>query len=398
MNPFRISSLLWTINLSCITACTVAYIYLAHYVYISTKEILFSDIVLISPMITPVILYFLVKKLSDHPSPKQSIIGCNVGALVCAVVTLVCLEVSPLVALLGGLSIGFFDAAQRVSRTVAIKTYLSEENVKYAVPITLTAQFLSGGLAGASLGYFQEYATPMFVLAFVGSLLVMAIVCTTLLPSLSPEETAKTKQSETVSISEIFQQHPKLKYYVLNSILFVGVFQGIFNMARVTLPAEVLSLPESFVGYLQLVSSSAALIAALSFFWFNKSGKYLLLKQARALCFVSLLAFAGSLLSTNIPSSFALFFVYMLVWEFVFFKYETDVINHCPQEHIATVSAFKYCSSYVSIIFIVVFGGFLTEILGLFFASMVLLLPYLLFLGYDQLSTNKNSELTDQYS
>ena len=45
--------------------------------------------------------------------------------------------------------VGTLDAVQQVARIVAIKRYFSPQEVRFTVPLTLTAQFIAGAIAGS---------------------------------------------------------------------------------------------------------------------------------------------------------------------------------------------------------------------------------------------------------
>lgn len=300
-----------------------------------------------------------------------------------------------MVALVGALVIGFLDALQRVSRIVAIKRFFSGEDVKFAVPMTLTAQFIAGGLAGVLLVYFRGETTPMIILSTVAILFILAGLVSLLLPkSKAIEETEgpnAPKLLKTDSLAILLKSNPVLKRYLMGSIVFVSVFQGFFNISRVALPAHKLGLSDEYVGYLQVISSMAALVAALAFYFYNKTGRTLGGNVVRMISVLSLGALCAASAGTGVVSSFMAYFAYMLMWEILFFNYEANVVNACSSADMAHVATYQYAASYFGIITVTLLGGWVTQYLGLLPAACILSAGYVLYIIRDSFSSRPSA-------
>src|SRR4030095_14502045 len=67
-------------------------------------------------------------------------------------------------AIAGAVIVGTSDALQRVARIIAIRRYFSSADVRFTVPLTLTAQFIAGGVAGAMMSIIRGEMTPLVTL------------------------------------------------------------------------------------------------------------------------------------------------------------------------------------------------------------------------------------------
>ncbi|WP_095197408.1 MFS transporter [Pseudomonas sp. Irchel 3A7] len=384
MNARQLSFKLWVINLASIAGCTVSYVYLSYYLYTATGNVLLADAVLIAPMLVPVLLYAAIKKVAASGSPRPIFALANVGCLFSSLAIYTLLPSVPMIALGGALVIGFFDALQRVSRVVAIKRFFSGEDVKFAVPMTLTAQFIAGGLAGVLLVYFRGETTPMIILSTVATLFVLAGLVSLLLPRSKTIEKTEgpnaPKLLKSDSLARLLKSNPILKQYLMGSIVFVSIFQGFFNISRVALPAHQLGLTDEYVGYLQIISSFAALAAALAFYFYNKTGRTLGAKAVRMVSVLSLGALCAASTGTGLASSFIAYFAYMFMWEVLFFNYEANVVSACSSEDMAHVATYQYAASYFGIITVTLLGGLVTQYLGLLSTACILSAGYLLYM------------------
>ncbi len=144
-----LTALLWVINLSSISASVLVYIFLAHHALRELDSLLVSEFVLFAPMVVPVILALQLSSLAGRFEVRMLLRLTNaLGAAAC----LVLFQFSTLntwVILIGATVIGALDAIQRVARIVVIKQYFSTDEIKFTVPLTLTAQFIAGAVAGA---------------------------------------------------------------------------------------------------------------------------------------------------------------------------------------------------------------------------------------------------------
>ncbi|MGY4495414.1 MFS transporter [Pseudomonas sp. TE3610] len=393
MDARKLSVTLWVINLASIAGCTVSYVYLSYYLYNATGNVLLADTVLVAPMLVPILLYVAIKKVAASGSPRPIFALANAACLACATGIFLLLPRFPMIAIAGALIIGFLDALQRVTRIVAIKRFFSGEDVKFAVPMTLTAQFIAGGMAGVMLAYFKGQTTPMIILSAVAVLFAIAGVVSLMLPDSQAIEDRESPDAPTLlrsnNLANLLQDNPLLKRYLMASIVFVSVFQGFFNISRVTLPAHQLGLNDEYVGYLQILSSLGALIAAVAFYFYNKAGRTFSATAVRFVSIASLATLCAASSGHNVASSYTAYFAYMFMWELMFFNYEANVVNACSSADMAHVATYQYAASYFGIISVTLAGGLLTQYLGLLQTSLVLSALYLAYMLKEAYSSNR---------
>lgn len=383
-SPRRISVLLWIVNLASIAACVFSYVYLSYFVYRRTGSVMASELVLIAPMVVPVLLCLLVNRLASRSPPRQLLLVANAVGVGVALATYTLIEVHEGVAvvgaLVGALAIGFLDALQRVARTVAIKRYFSTADVQYAVPLTLTAQFIAGGIAGVGLAWFKDAVTPSLAAAVVTGAFASAALAAALLPRLAhvaPAPSAVVQRFGALgTLVDVLGANPLLRRGFWAFVVFVSVFQGFFNVSRVALPAHELQLPTSYVGYLQIIGAMSALAGALLFVALGKRKVVLGHSAVVALSALSLAAMVGACAAGTVLPSFMLYFVYMFVWEVLFFKYQSDLVAVTPAEHMPLVATFQYAGVYLGMIVTAALGGALSHRYGLAPTALVFAVAY----------------------
>jgi hypothetical protein len=381
-SPRRISAILWTINLSSIAGSVFSYVYLSYFAYLQTNSVLLSEAVLLAPMVIPVLLCLVINRIAGIGAPRQILAAFNIVGVLVALLTYAGIGSEVYVAIAGALMIGFLDAVQRVARTVAIKRYFSAADVKFALPITLTAQFMAGGLAGVGLGFYRNEVTPLIAGSIVTMAFGLAAVAAWLLPRPPQEESvgvqATAPQGGAFSIlRRLLSQNATLRKYFFAFLIFVSVFQGFFNVSRVTLPTHVLNLPQNFVGYLQIISAMSALAGALLFVWLSKKKFQFSRVTMAGLSIISLGGMIGATAIPDVLPSYFLYFIYMFVWEILFFKYQSDVVTTTPPENMALVATFQYAGVYLGMIVTGILGGLITEQASLTTAALVFAVIYL---------------------
>lgn len=374
--PRRVSLLLWIVNLSSIAASVFSYVYLSYIAYQKTGSVLLSEAVLLAPMAIPVVLCLVINAAAGSRSPKSVLALFNVAGAVVAAVTYTYVDRLVAAAVAGTLVIGFLDATQRVARTVAIKRYFSTDDIKYALPITLTAQFVAGAIAGVVLSFYKSEITPAMAGTITVAAYCVGTVAALLLPSAPAERQAAMPAGALGTLMQILRTSPTLQRNFVAFFILVSVYQGFFNVSRVTLPTHVLGLSQAYVGYLQILSATSALIAALIFTYASKRGVTLGKALMLALNLLCISAMAGSTALKDVTVSYALYFVYMFVWEILFFKHQADVVATTPPEHMSLVATFQYASVYLGMILAGFAGSWLAHGYGLFAASIVFALLY----------------------
>ncbi len=390
IHPRRVSAILWTVNLSSIAASVFSYVYLSYFVYQRTGNVLLSEWVLLAPMVIPVLLCLVISRIAAAGTPRSVLVVCNTVGLGCALLCYSLLDRFIWPALAAALLIGFLDALQRVARTVAVKRYFSDADVKYAVPITLTAQFIAGGVAGVALAFYRTEITPLVANAIVSTGFLLAMLAARLLPAHSQvgraaPASAQRQRNPLSHLWQLLKQDANLRRHFFAFLIFVSLFQGFFNVSRVTLPTYVLKLSQSWVGYLQIISASSALAGALLFVWLGKRKIVLGRAASVAVSAVALLAMAGSCSLGQPVGSYVLYFVFMFAWELLFFKYQSDLVAVTPQDHMPLVATFQYAGVYLGMLVAGTLGGMLTERIGLPACAGVFALCYLVLMPLNAL-------------
>ncbi|KVN40382.1 hypothetical protein WT12_28930 [Burkholderia territorii] len=376
LTPRRVSLLLWIVNLSSIAASVFSYVYLSYIVYQKTSSIMLSEAVLLAPMVIPVALCLVINAATGSRSPRTVLASFNLAGAVVAVATYSLVDRLVVAAIAGTLVIGFLDATQRVARTVAIKRYFSTEDIKYALPITLTAQFIAGAIAGVALSLYKSEITPAMAGGITVGAYCIGTIAALLLPSASAERQPAMPKGAFGTLMQLLRTSPALQRHFVAFFVLVSVYQGFFNVSRVALPTYTLGLSQVYVGYLQIISATSALIAALLFVFVSKRkvtlGKTLIF-MLNVLCLGTM---AGSTVFRSVGVSYTLYFAYMFVWEILFFKHQADVVSTTPSEHMSLVATFQYASVYLGMIVAGFAGSWLAHNYGLFAASIVFAVVY----------------------
>jgi hypothetical protein len=187
MSRSGLTATLWAINLASISASVLVYVYLAHYAYRELQSLLISEFVLFAPMVMPVVLAFQLNQVASRFDASTLFLAANtIGAATCAVLFIV-LPMTPWTILAGAGIVGTLDAVQRVARIVAIKRYFSPQKVKFTGPLTLTAQFIAGAIAGSIVAFFPGKLTHVGAAAATIALMGVAAACACMLPKSPPD-------------------------------------------------------------------------------------------------------------------------------------------------------------------------------------------------------------------
>ncbi|MEF7613893.1 hypothetical protein V4F39_08230 [Aquincola sp. MAHUQ-54] len=384
--PARASVILWTVNLTSIAASVFSYVYLSYYTYTLTGSLLLSEAVLIAPMVMPVLMCLVINRVANASTPRGALMAANAAGLALALGTFLSVDQHVGIALAGTLAIGLVDAIQRVARTVAVKRYFSAADIRYAMPITLTAQFIAGAIAGMVLSFYKGDITPQVAGVITAGGFAIAACAAALLPRLKPVSAASTPALQAAgalaTLQNLLRADDALRSHFLAFVIVVSVLQGFFNVSRVTLPLHVLQLPQSHVGYLQIIGATAALAAALAFALLGRLRAGIGFIGTLALTTICLLAMVGCTVAAKMPVSFSLFALYMFLWEILFFKYQADLVTVTPQEHMPLVATFQFASVYAGMLVTGFAGSFIAEVAGLTTTAVVFALLYALAMAW----------------
>jgi len=370
----RLTVLLWAINLSAISASMFVYLYLAQHAYHALGSLLVSELVLVAPLVMPVLLAFQLNQVAARVGPRALLFTANaVGACGCAVLFLA----TPLgtgSVLLGAAVVGALDALQRVARIVAIKRYFSAQNVRHTVPLTLTAQFVAGALAGALLAFFPGRLTLAGAATATTALMGLAAACALWLPHPAPGATHERATASLTHAVALLRRTPALRDSLLSFVLLGACFQGFYNLSRVVLPAHHLGLPGSFhVGVLQITASLAAVSGALAYSALSRRRRAPGLAVVAPVCAIAMLA-ACEL--PGVSASFASYFVYFFCFELAFFRLQGDIVLATPPADMPLVATLQYALVYAGLMVTGGVGALLIGPLGLSGTALCLALGY----------------------
>lgn len=369
-----IAALLWAINLSSICASVLTYIYLAHYAYSALNSLLTSEFVMLAPMMVPVVLAFQLNQVTSRIKIATLMRLANLlGAATCAVLFLGP-PLSTVSVLLGATVVGALDAVQRVARIVVIKHYFSADEVRFTVPLTLTAQFIAGALAGGILAFFPGQVTVQVAAGATTSLFIFAAACTFFLPRPPQRETTSATPVHGLLHSlALMRQIPALRESLVSFVLLGTFLQGFYSISRVALPAHHLSLSQQLVGVFQIMASVAALSGALCYYFFSKRGASFNLFYLYPAC---TLAMVLSCVGKAPVPSFAMYFVYFFVFELCFFRLQADIMAATPAEHMPLIATLQYALVYMGMIAAIAVGAFTIQWFGMAATAIVFVLGF----------------------
>jgi predicted MFS family arabinose efflux permease len=363
-----IASRLWGVNLTCISASTFSYVFLSYWIYRVTGNIVFSEMVLLSPMIMPVLFVFQINRLARDYQPRNVMLWASLISMAAYAVTFALLEGRPWLALTGAAAIGLLDSIQRVTRVVAVRAYFGVEQVKSTIPLTLTAQFVAGGLAGVFMSSLRDRLTPEAACVVSCTLAMFSALCAYGIRAANPSQ-APVTAIESDAVASAWSQFigalrasPELTERFLAFLILIGVFQGFFNVSRVALPAEVLGLSSEYVGLLQVVNSSAALVGALTFYALGRREKVV---NATVASTISALAMIACSTVHQVAISYTAYFLFIFFFELAFFKLQSDIVAACAREHVAVVVTLQYAAVSLAMMLAIFLGGIAVSKVGL---------------------------------
>jgi hypothetical protein len=369
-----LTATLWAINLASISASVLVYVYLAHYAYRELQSLLISEFVLFAPMVMPVVFAFQLNQVASRVDARTLFLAANIiGAAICAVLFVV-LPMSSWTILAGAGIVGTLDAVQRVARIVAIKRYFSPQELKFTVPLTLTAQFIAGAIAGSIVAFFPGQITNAGAAATTITLMGIATACACLLPK-SPLETTHARSGKLglADCLSLLRKVPALRDSLLAFVILGTFFQGFYSISRVALPAHHLGLGQMQVGILQIVASLSAVTGALLYYFLSRRKVAFKLPYLYAACALAMLS---SCIVPDARLSFASYFVYFFFFELAFFRLQGDIMAATQASDMPLVATVQYALVYAGMMLAIAVGALLVDQLGLLPTAIVFVLGF----------------------
>lgn len=375
MSPSRLTGLLWAINLSAISASMFVYLYLAQHAYHALGSLLVSELVLVAPLVMPVLLAFQLNQVASRVGPRALLFAANAAGACCCAILFLGTGLGPASVLIGAAVVGTLDALQRVARIVAIKRHFSAQDVRHTVPLTLTAQFVAGALAGALLAFFPGRLTLAGAAIATVALMGLAAAGALWLPRQAPEATAAERTGTGLAHAvALLRRTPGLRDSLLGFVLLGACFQGFYNLSRVALPAHHLGLPGTFhVGVLQITASLAAVAGALAYSALSRRQRT---PPLAAITPVGAIAMLAACELPGVTASFASYFVFFFCFELAFFRLQGDIVLATPPADMPLVATLQYALVYAGLMFTGGIGALLIGPIGLSGTSLCLALGY----------------------
>ncbi|WP_321951513.1 MFS transporter [Paraburkholderia bannensis] len=359
----RLTVALWVTNLASVIASNLSYLYLASLIYRRTHVIQFANVVLMCPMIIPVIACVALSSITRRVAPRSIFVSANAVALVTALVLAASLSRLPELALAGAALIGLIDALQRVTRIVAIKVFFPEGNAKFAVPVALSAQFAAGGFSGVLMAVAPHDAAPAVMLGAIAALFTLATAASLFLPAASGEVSPSTQTGGSLRLFvNALAQAKGFRTTFLRAVAFVGVFQGLYNLTRVSLPAHLLHLSDRYVGLLQLLCSLSMIAGAVVFYRSGRRNFPHGPKVEALLIGCCVIAVTAAVSWLTPVGSFALYCVFIVAFEFMFLQCQADLVENCPRPLVGIMATYQYAAMYVAMLAVMAAGNAASEV------------------------------------
>jgi predicted MFS family arabinose efflux permease len=211
--------------------------------------------------------------------------------------------------------------------------------------------------------------TPPVALCVTSLLFGVAAVAAGLLPLLARgPDTPSPARALWPTFVGLLHTNKDMKRSFWGFVAFVSIYQGFFNVSRVTLPAHVLHLSESYVGLLQVVNSIAALIGAIVYYSTSRQGDRL---APLAMSITSAAFMITTASGFGVVSSYAAYFFYIFFFELAFFRLQADVVVNSPSQDMPLVASVQYAAVYAGMIATTFIGSILVERVGLMWTSVI---------------------------
>jgi len=367
----------------------LVYIFLAHYAYNKLNSLLISEFVLLAPMVVPVLLVSQINQLTNRIDARSLLLGTSATATVVCFALFTAIPLSTCTVLLGAGAVGTLDAVQRVARIVAIKRYFSPEEVGYTVPLTLTAQFVAGAIAGCIVAFFPGQITESEILIATVTLMMTAATCTVFLPKFE-KVTLQSKASRVSlrSCAVLLKMNSELRLRLSKFVILCTFFQGFYSLSRITLPAHQLGLGQVHVGLLQIVASLSAIAGALAFYFLRRKKIACNLPLVYAACAAAMVI---ACVMTKASYSFSSYFVYFFLFEIAFFCLQEEIMASTSVNDMALVATVQYALVYAGMMLAIAIGAILIQEFGLTHTAIFFAGGFFVSLQLLRVSAAKNS-------
>lgn len=349
------------------TANFALYLMLAAEVYRATGSALLSSLMFAAQWILPILLVLRIEQAGRILAPRALMLSASLAFVVLTALAAAC---APATAPLIGLCMlfGALDALVKSGRLIALKRYFDAERQRTAVSALASAMYVGSSLGGALFALVPEQNAVIVVAGGgIAAHLLAALVFARLpAPAAAPSVEGAAAHSVRAFAGALRQaaSEPRVFEALFCLILVCGAFQGFHNIARTALPLGHLDAGSAEVGILQVISGGAIIAGVVLYRWLfaARDGLAGVAGQLGYLC-------AGLLLATTlmggVAASFAVYFAFILAFEFLFMHYQTRLVVAVEVGKITVVSAFQYAILNLAMLVTILAGGTLTDTLGL---------------------------------
>lgn len=357
---------------------------LAIRIYLDTRSALDASAIYAAQWLAPIALAPLIVRVFGLMSPRTALIACEATGIGLAV-AIAWLAPFGLPALLPMLVVrGLIDVAVKSGRLVALKATFTGDRLKSATSLNGTPYIL--GLASA--GLLASVLVDRLPLTSIGLLssgcfaVAAACYCALRGKAAARAEGAAARPALR-DLGQALAGDRRLAKALAMYLLAVATMQGYHTLARTAFPIEGLGLDAGGPAWLQSVAISGVFAGSVLAALCVGTRAYEGLRVEA----VAAVAFALMLL-TWMPAdpivAFALYFLFMLVYEVVFLRLAADIMTACRPEHAPSVSVAMTTYSLGGMTLVTLAGGWLASAAGLWWAcvataalGMVLLLAIL---------------------
>lgn len=374
---------LWSNTFFSVSSSTFLYLFFAIDVHNRTNSVLLSNLVLVAPLAVPALGSLVIHRVYARGDPRRVVAAAMwLGSLACAAAALLLLVVD-WVLIPMGLVIGFVDTIQRVGRLIIINKCNSRDDVRSAVSVAFSAQFLSGCVvacliyAGASFWISSQFALWISCTGFVLAGLTAHLIG-------EPHDMAVPHGDHTKSYWELVVDefralavNNRLRYAFTSFVVLTTLFQGYYNLTRVTLPMTNFNGSVALAGSVQFVSSFAALVAVIAFL---VAGRRVIIGNKFTCCLAAVLMIVVTVI--DLPGPFlGLYFLFMLSFELVFLQQQTSIVEAADASTVALVSTLQIALIYPGMAVVVVLGSYFTSVAAVQVAAIAFCLCVVGFCG-----------------
>lgn len=267
---------------------------------------------------------------------------------------------------------GYLDAITKSIRTVALRLYLEGPLLERAASLFNTSYYM-GGAAGALIGtlLIAHLSIPQIALLNAATHLIATLLYLRLGRLAGPKkvETTTRRSAWTEALETLRGNHLLLAAFGRLCVT-AAVFQGFHNVARTVMPLREFGMPPSAVTMLQFLASTAILFGALFVTHFLQSNSRLKVDGTLLIASTSIVMIAP-LAGFPPITAFAVYFVFIFLFEVAFTKFQKDVVVHCPAEHMPAIASTNHAVLTLGITVTVLAVGALADAFGLLGAAVV---------------------------